>query len=285
MKKIGSRSMKFIWNSLVSAFFLYGLPFLTYSLSAMAQEPVNVQTTSSSVTKSLPEAPTSWTGEEEPQAGQDSKTHPASQPMLFGAAPKWAGLAAVPVTMTIAQKVAFLGKPAFGPRVLLMTTAPAAIQMAGSRRHYPHEWRAGVGAYGRNYGNDFARNAATSVGSLSVDILLREDPRYTSSESTAVFARIAHALAFTFVNRTDGGRSMPAIANFAGAAAGGYIGNAYLPDGWNDAVHGGQRSELIFAGMAGQNVLKEFAPELGRALKKLHIPSVPLPPVWWTPSR
>jgi hypothetical protein len=37
-----------------------------------------------------------------------------------------------------------------------------------------------------------------------------------------------------------------------------------------------------FGGMAAQNVLQEFSPELGQFLKKIHLPHIPTPPVWWS---
>jgi hypothetical protein len=39
---------------------------------------------------------------------------------------------------------------------------------------------------------------------------------------------------------------MPAISNFAGAKAAGFVGNSYLPSGFNDVTHAGQRATLRF---------------------------------------
>jgi hypothetical protein len=67
-----------------------------------------------------------------------------------------------------------------------------------------------------------------------------------------------------------------------GAAAGGFVGNAYLADGWNNTTHAGQRSLATFGGVAAQNFVQEFSPEIGGAFRRLHIPKLPLPPIWWT---
>ncbi len=72
--------------------------------------------------------------------------------------------------------------------------------------------------------------------------------------------------------------STVAISNFTGAAASGFIGNAYLPSGFVDVTHSGQRSVIVFGGMAAQNIAQEFAPELGRFLEKIHLIHIPLPP-------
>lgn len=179
-------------------------------------------------------------------------------------------------------KFKYYVEPAFGPRAFLTTAFAAGIRMANPPNNYPHEWRAGAEAYGRFYGDAFARNGARSITQFSTAVLLHEDARYRRSDSTFVPARLAHAFAFTFIDRTDGGRSTVAMSNFTGAAASGFIGNAYLPAGFDNLTHAGQRSAFAFGGIAAQNVLQEFAPELGQALKKLHIPHIPMPPVWWT---
>ena len=184
--------------------------------------------------------------------------------------------------MDVGDKFKYFVEPAFGPRRFVMNAFVTGIRMANPPSNYPHEWHAGAEAYGRLYGDSFARTGAESLGRFSASVLLHEDPRYRRSESTSVPGRLAHALAFTVVDRTDGGHSTLAISNFTGAAASGFIGNAYLPPGFDNLTHAGQRSTIAFGGMAGQNVLAEFSPELRHALRKIHVPHIPMPPVWWT---
>jgi hypothetical protein len=77
---------------------------------------------------------------------------------------------------------------------------------------YPPEWRRGAEGLGRNYGDAFASRVS------------------------------AHAIAFTFIDRSDYGRLMPAVSSFVGAAAGGFVGDLYLPAGFRDVTHAGQRA-------------------------------------------
>jgi hypothetical protein len=184
--------------------------------------------------------------------------------------------------MGVGDKFKYFVEPAFGPRTLFTDALSTGIRMANPPSHYPPEWHGGAEAFGRLYGDTFARTGAESIGRFSTSVLLHEDPRYRRSESTFVPTRLGHAFVFTFIDQTDGGHRTIAMSNFTGAAAGGFIGNAYLPAGFDDLTHAGQRSAFAFGGMAAQNVLQEFSPELGRALKKLHVPHIPLPPVWWT---
>jgi hypothetical protein len=73
-----------------------------------------------------------------------------------------------------------------------------------------------------------------------------------------------------------------AVANFGAAAANGFVGNAYLPAGYNNVSHAGSRAAIAFAGIAGQNVLREFSPDLARLTARLHVPFPHVPiPDWW----
>jgi hypothetical protein len=184
--------------------------------------------------------------------------------------------------MDLGDKFKYIVEPAFGPRRLFTNVFSTGIRMANPPSNYPHEWHAGAQAFGRIYGDSFARSGAESIGRFSASVLLHEDPRYRRSESTFFPARLGHAFVFTFVDRTDGDHRTVAISNFTGAAAGGFIGNAYLPAGFDNLTHAGQRSAIAFGGIAAQNILQEFSPELGQFLKKIHLPHIPTPPVWWT---
>jgi hypothetical protein len=229
-----------------------------------------VDTTASSVPEypELPDAPSA--SATAPQASRPSNSFPLPR---FGQPLQ---------PMDAGDKFKYFIQPAFGPRAFFTTAFRTGIRMANSPRGYPHEWHSGAEAYGRLYGDSFARNGAGSLGRFSASILLHEDPRYRRSKSTFVPIRLVHALAFTFIDRTDGGHLTPAIANFTGAAANGFIGNAYLPAGFDNLTHAGQRSAIAFGGIASQNVMQEFAPDLARLLMKVHPPHIPMPPVWWT---
>lgn len=184
--------------------------------------------------------------------------------------------------MDLGDKFKYFVEPAFGPRSFVTNAFGAGIRMANPPSHYPHEWHSGAEAFGRLYGDSFARTGAESIGRFSASALLHEDPRYRRSASTFFPARLGHAFVFTLIDRTDGGRTTVAVSNFTAAAAGGFIGNAYLPPGFDNLTHAGQRSAVAFGGIAAQNVLQEFSPELGQFLKKIHLPHIPLPPVRWT---
>jgi hypothetical protein len=114
-------------------------------------------------------------------------------------------------------------------------------------------------------------------------VALHEDPRYVRSNSKNPLMRTMHAVAFTFIDKTDSGRNTIAFSNFAGAAAGGVVGSAYLPHGYNDLTHAQQRMAAQFASIAIQNIAAEFQPQWGPLVRKLRINKIL--PEWWVPHR
>lgn len=169
-----------------------------------------------------------------------------------------------------------------GPRALMFPLIPSAIRMVNPRDGYPREWRLGAGAFGRHYGDALATQSAKETGRFLASALLREDFRYRPSTSKNLLARGFHAIAFTFVDKSDSGENRIAIANFVGAGASGFVGNLYLPRGFNNLSHAEARSAIAFAEFASQNILREFAPDLSRITRKLHLPFPRVPfPEWW----
>jgi hypothetical protein len=153
-------------------------------------------------------------------------------------------------------------------------TAPAfraGIRMANppgkDATRYPPGWRQGAEAFGRNYGDALAQRVTFETSRFATGVMTREDPRYHPSSSHNLFARSFHAISYTFVDRSDSGHAMPALSNFVGAAAAGFVGNAYLPPGYDNVTHAGQRTTLQFGLTAAGNLFREFAPQMPRPLR------------------
>jgi len=170
----------------------------------------------------------------------------------------------------------------FGPRAMISPAFSAAMKMARPPAGYPREWLDGGPAFGRNYGAALGDRVALETGRYAAGALLHEDFRYRPSGKQGV-SRLFYALGYTFVDRNDRGHRTLAVANFAGAAAGGFVGNLYLPDGYNSPGDGAWNFEGRFVGFAMTNVTREFAPEIFHVTRKLHAPFPRIPmPEWWT---
>ncbi len=183
--------------------------------------------------------------------------------------------------LSLSEKFTIYTHQTFGPPAVIFPAFGAAMNMANPKSHYPHEWRDGAGAFGRLYGDSFAMATSQRTARFLTDLALHEDPRYVRSDSKNPLARTAHALAFTFVDKTDSGRNTIAFSNFAGALAGGFVGTAYLPHGYNDLTHAQQRIAFQFMSIGIQNVAAEFQPQWGPIVRKLRIQKIL--PEWWVP--
>jgi hypothetical protein len=170
-----------------------------------------------------------------------------------------------------------------GPRALFLPAIPAALRMAKPLTNYPPEWRQGFQAFGRNYGDQLSTKTAFQTARFAAGAALREDLRYHRSNCTNYFARTSHALVFTFFDKSDDGHTHLALANFAGVAAGGYVGMSYLPQGFNDITHADQRVAIRLSGISVRNIGAEFAPDLAHFAMRHHLPHLNPPiPEWWT---
>jgi hypothetical protein len=168
----------------------------------------------------------------------------------------------------------------YGPQNFILPAFSAGFAMLHPPSGYPREWEDGGGAFGRWYGAQFVSSTSNRTGRLLAQIAFHEDPRYVPSGSKNVALRIAHALAFTVVDKTDSGHNTLAFSNFAGAAAGGFVGMSFYPEGHNDVAHAEQRALRGLETIAVRNIITEFRPEWEPTLKRIHIPRVL--PVWWT---
>lgn len=165
----------------------------------------------------------------------------------------------------------YLGETYLNPGFITAPALRASIRMANPPGHfptaYPADWRQGAGAFGRNYGDAMAQRISFQTGRFATGALIHEDPRYAPSSSHSVLARSLHAFTYTFVDRSDSGHRVPAFSNFMGAAAGGFVGNTYLPPGFANVTHAGQRATLQFGFFAAGNLYREFAPQMPKPVR------------------
>jgi hypothetical protein len=222
---------------------------------------------------SLPDAP-------QPQ-GQSNLPSSSSHPQDENSALLFLPVKSSP-GLSFGDKFKIYAHQTFGPPAVIFPAFAAGMGMANPRNHYPREWRDGAGAFGRLYGDSVAMVSSQRTARFLTGVALHEDPRYVRSNSNNPLLRTTHALAFTFIDKTDSGRSTIAFSNFAGAAAGGFVGSAYLPHGYNDLTHAEQRMAFQFMSIAIQNIAAEFQPQWGPLVRKLRIQKII--PEWWVPQ-
>ena len=265
------------------------------SLDARSQDgptPLSPQVSSSSTTlegqpvkavklDDLPNAPSFLEAQE--TSPQEEGAHAPPSGALMGP------LGPVPPLMTnrrlsFDDKLTIYTHQTFGPPALVFPALGAGFRMINPPNHYPHEWKDGAGAFGRLYGSALATQTSTRTAEFLAEAVLHDDPRYLpAAPGSNLGVRVFHAISYTFVDKTDSGRRTLAFSNFAGAAAGGFVGMSYLPNGFNDVTHAEQRTLTEFMGLGISNIFAEFAPQLAPIIHKLHLPQIL--PAWWVPEK
>jgi hypothetical protein len=185
-----------------------------------------------------------------------------------------------PAAQSFHEKFMRYAISAYGPRAVAAPAFSAALVMIDNPSGYPRAWRDGPGAFERNYGNGLGRRTSKETGRFLAGTLLHEDFRYRPSTSGNPLVRGFHALAFTFIDKSDSGNNRFAVANFAGAEAGGFVGDFWLPPGFNNLSHAETRAAISFGSFAAQNLYHEFEPDLRRLSRRLGLPRIPVSD-WW----
>lgn len=148
----------------------------------------------------------------------------------------------------------------------------AVPEFAKAPARYPTQWRKGPAAFGRLYGDALALETVEQTGRFLTGLALHEDLRYSPAASSNPLRRALHAITFAAFDRSDSGRMTLAASNFVGAAAGGFVGNAYLPRGYDGTSHAVRRMGSQFGFIVAENLVIEFSPELRKMRKALRLP-------------
>jgi hypothetical protein len=229
---------------------------------------------------SLPDAPSMRDPETEvpPQSTRPEKENAAIAQAPIGPLPPMM----TNTPLSFRDKFRIYTRQAFGPPAVVFPAFGAGLRMADPPKNYPRAWVDGGGAFGRLYGSALATQTSKRTAGFLAGSLLHEDPRYQpAAEGSNGIERVFHAVGYSFVDRTDSGSHTFAFSNFASATAGGFVGMAYLPAGFNDASHAGQRVGTEFLGIVIANISKEFAPQWAPVVRRLGIPKIV--PSWWVP--
>jgi len=213
---------------------------------------------------------------------QDQQAHPQPAPSPStdkkkGTAPSadqssTVGDPATSGPLNVNGKLRYFAVESFRPGIYPVAAFYDGLTMASPPKAYPPEWRQGFPAFARNYGDFMVSWASLQGGKFVAASILHEDPRYFTSTNKNFFARVANAVRYTVIDRSDSGHPRLAVANVAGALAGGFVGNAYLPDPYANASRGFRRSAIGLTGFVTSNLADEFHPEIHRLARKFHLP-------------
>ncbi len=135
------------------------------------------------------------------------------------------------------------------------------IDQAGAQ---PPEWGGGMPGYGKRLVSRLGTGMVMGTVQSAGCALLGQEPRYVSSSSTNVFARIGHGFLFSFITYNNEGNKRIALATLTSYYAASMTATLWMPGRYTalgDGVRDGTR-QVILAGFINQ--WQEFWPEIRR---------------------
>src|SRR5215469_10227561 len=130
----------------------------------------------------------------------------------------------------------------------------------------PEEWGQGASAYGMRYANILGQYSIQRTVTFGLSSVLHEDNRYFNSGKSGFWPRTKYALESGILARHDNGSRHISISQLGGVAAGAFISRTWLPPSQSSAGAGAVSFGITMGGNIGFGVVKEFLPDLGRAI-------------------
>lgn len=130
----------------------------------------------------------------------------------------------------------------------------------------PSEWEQGASGYGKRFVSIVGQYSIQRTVTLGLDSILHEDNRYFNSGKKGVWPRTGYAVASGLLARHDDGTRHLSISQIGGVAAGAFLSRSWQPPSQHSAGDGAVSFGISMASNMGFSVVKEFLPDLGRAI-------------------
>ena len=134
----------------------------------------------------------------------------------------------------------------------------------------PEEWEQGMSGYGKRFGNILGQYAIQRTVTFGLSSALHEDNRYFNSGKHGVWPRVVYALASGVLARHDDGRRKVSISQLGGVAAGAFLSRSWQPPSQSSASDAAVSFGWTMTGNMSFSIVKEFLPDLGRAISRKH---------------
>ena len=132
----------------------------------------------------------------------------------------------------------------------------------------PEEWEQGASGYGKRFANIIGQYTVQRTVTFGLSSLLHEDNRYFNSGKKGFWSRTAYSMASGILARHDDGTRHISISQLGGVAAGAFLSRTWQPPSQNSAGDGAVSFGITMASNMGFGVVKEFLPDIGRAIAK-----------------
>ncbi len=164
----------------------------------------------------------------------------------------------LPTPLALHQKFEIYLKQAYEPQSFLVPAFFAGIDQA---RNSPKELGQDTEAFGGRLGSIRGQFQIANAAQFGVGAALHEDPRYFSSNLHGSWVRTKYVFKHTYIARMDDGSERLAFALIAGATAGGFAPNGWLPGSQNGVERGFERTAIMLLINLGVNMGREFGPD------------------------
>src|SRR5215475_15839958 len=134
----------------------------------------------------------------------------------------------------------------------------------------PKEWGQGASAYGKRYANILGQYSIQRTVTFGLSSVLHEDNRYFNSGKTGFWPRTRYAVASGILARSDDGSRHISVSQLGGVAAGAFLSRTWQPASQSSLGDGAVSFGITMASDLGFGVVKEFLPDIGRAIQNKH---------------
>ena len=134
----------------------------------------------------------------------------------------------------------------------------------------PEEWEQGASGYGKRFANILGQYSIQRTVTFGLGSMLHEDTRYFNSGKQRFWPRIGYAVSSGILARSDNGSRHISVSQLGGVAAGAFLSRTWQPASQNSLGDGAVSFGLTMASNIGFGVVKEFLPDLGRAIQNKH---------------
>jgi hypothetical protein len=169
--------------------------------------------------------------------------------------------------MTQPERTRLYVKTMVNPFGFVKTAFSAGIDQANDK---PTEWEQGASGYGKRFANILGQYSIQRTVTFGVGSVLHEDNRYFNSGRQGFWPRTEYAITSGIVARHDDGSRHFSISQVGGVAAGAFLARVWLPPSQSSASAGAVSFGITMGSNAAFGIVKEFLPDLGRALAKKH---------------
>jgi len=134
----------------------------------------------------------------------------------------------------------------------------------------PEEWEQGASGYGKRFANILGQDSIRRATEFGLGSALHEDNRYFNSGRKGLWSRTVYAVESSILARRDDGSRTFSFSQVGGVAAGAFLSRLWQPPSQHSLGDGAVSFGITMGSNTAFSVVKEFLPDIGRAIQNKH---------------